>query len=620
MRRSPQDVIFRIANVLKNGRNGDEYSVAELVKETNMHYMTVSNYLTMIEYVHTNIPKFVKEDGTGKAKITITRETETEFSGIEKYLLQMFDEGAFGRNTAILSEPFDEILLEEMIGNADVIRMGLQVYLSKKGIMKATELVDKRFEKIMRMPVETYSEMNFDNIAEFNILRRESQDEEWKESWRSENLATLSAFAGGNGGRMIIGRSDNGTIVGVPDAKHLLKMIPDLVHNKLDFIPIVNLMLLDGKECIEIIVEKQDHYPSFDQKFYSRSGSTTREVRGRKLKRLLMKDLGIIYTDEIAEKVKLDDISVDAVKEFIKRGEDCGRIPKGSSEDTLEETLRKLKLMDENSITIGGALLFHKDPRSICLDAVIKIGLFSNKGGMPLMDDVIDGPIIRMPEAASKMLHLRYVQPRYDVEGVYRVMKYRYPPKALREALLNAVIHREYYQDGEITVRVYEDRIEIYNPGHLPDGWNVDDLLQKHDSDSPNKNMANVFYCADLIERWGVGIETMREECRKNGNPDPEFHIEEDGIRVIFRSGSWPYDGNVIQMPAEPDGLTSSDIEIYRAIVRGKYTTAEDMATSIGSSVKTVRRSTDKLREMNLIRRAGNHRKGAWEPNTGPTN
>jgi ATP-dependent DNA helicase RecG len=410
---------------------------------------------------------------------------------------------------------------------------------------------------------------------------------------------------------MIIGRADNGTAVGVPNAKHLLKTIPDTVHNKLNFIPSVNIIMLDGKECIEIIVEKQEFHPSYDQKFYVRSGSTTQQITGAKLKRLLISDLNIVWTDEIDEKTELSDISAESVRNFVVRGKKHGRIHADADENDTGGTLRKFNLMNDDGITMAGALLFRDDPKAVNSDAVIRIGLFS-KERMFLMDDIIEGPMIEQPDKAMEMLRLRYIQPRFDVEGAYRVDRYKFPMKAIREAIQNAVVHRAYYEDGAITVRVYEDSVEIYNPGFLPAGWTVKDLMREHESVSPNKSMANVFYSANMIEKWGHGIRMMCKECLKNGNPEPEFRIETNGIRVIFRSRPRPYGRGAVQMP---EGLTSSETDIYKAIVGGDFTTAEDMASALGSSVKTVRRATDKLKEKNLIRRAGSNRKGVWEPN-----
>jgi len=150
MRRSPQDIIFALSHALKEGQKGDEYSVAKIAKRTNMHYMTVNDYLSMIEYIQCNTPKFSKVEQRGNARIIISQEMETDFSESDRFLLRIFDKGAFGKSTAVAPESFESLCLEELIENKDIIRTDSKIYLSRSGITKAVDIADQREEKIMR--------------------------------------------------------------------------------------------------------------------------------------------------------------------------------------------------------------------------------------------------------------------------------------------------------------------------------------------------------------------------------------------------------------------------------------------------------------------------------------
>ena len=109
----------------------------------------------------------------------------------------------------------------------------------------------------------------------------------------------------------------------------------------------------------------------------------------------------------------------------------------------MEGVLRTYDLMTDEGIRKAGAILFGKRPRGISYAAVTKIGLFAKKGGMILMKDIIDGPVISQPDETLKRLLDKYTQPRFRLKNyIERIEVYRYPPKALREAILNAVIHR----------------------------------------------------------------------------------------------------------------------------------------------------------------------------------
>ena len=151
-----------LSHALKEGRKGDEYLIADLAKHTDMHYVTVNNYLTMIEYIQSNIPRFEKVDQKGNTKIIISRELEMDISDSERLLLKMFDRGIVGKNTAVMSEPFNGESLEISIAKEDVIRTGSKIYLSRSGMMKAADLADKREERIMRSPIKAHSEMNIE--------------------------------------------------------------------------------------------------------------------------------------------------------------------------------------------------------------------------------------------------------------------------------------------------------------------------------------------------------------------------------------------------------------------------------------------------------------------------
>ncbi|MCL2142674.1 MAG: hypothetical protein FWH44_00200 [Methanomassiliicoccaceae archaeon] len=159
MRRSPEDIVYALSHALKEGRKGDEYSIAELAKHTGMHYVTVNNYLTMIEYVQRNIPKFSKIDRRGDAKIIVSQELEMDISDTERLLLKMFDRGAFRKGTAIASGSFDAELIESSVRKGDIIRTDSQIYLSRSGMMKGADLADKREERVMRSPVRAQSEL-----------------------------------------------------------------------------------------------------------------------------------------------------------------------------------------------------------------------------------------------------------------------------------------------------------------------------------------------------------------------------------------------------------------------------------------------------------------------------
>ena len=109
------------------------------------------------------------------------------------------------------------------------------------------------------------------------------------------------------------------------------------------------------------------------------------------------------------------------------------------------------------------------------------------------------------------------------------------PESALREALLNAVVHRDYAVPAPIQIRVHDDRLRIYNPGSLPEGWTLEKLLGPHPSQPYNPDIANAFFRAGEIETWGRGIDRVFRACKRAGTPKPEIRLGPDGIWFEFR-------------------------------------------------------------------------------------
>ena len=443
----------------------------------------------------------------------------------------------------------------------------------------------------------------------------ESEQVEWKESWSDNYLETICAFANSqSGGRLIIGKNDKGEVVGIRNAKKLLEEIPNTVKNLMNFYPSVEAMMEGGKTYVVVTIEHQEEAVDLRGAFYVRSGSTTARVTGRDLKPFIMKKSGLIWTNLIADKVELKDISSEAVSSFVKLGQKEGRISSSVDPNDTEGVLRRYKLMTNAGITNAAALLFSDSPTDVSDAAVTKIGLFAKEGGRLLMEDIIDGPVILQPEETLKRLLDKYTQPRFRLKNyLERVYVYRYPPAALREAILNAVIHRQYMSVQHTTISVFPDSVKITNPGKLPDGWAAVDLFAKHDSEPANPLIAQSFHDTGQIERWGVGISLIKEECEKAGIPQPVYEVGKNWISIIIKSGPWSDTGEEVTEPSVIEGLKPLEYEIYKAIAEGRYTTAESMATSFGLSERTVVNTLIKLRDVNLIHRVGSKKTGTWE-------
>jgi ATP-dependent DNA helicase RecG len=365
--------------------------------------------------------------------------------------------------------------------------------------------------------------------------RRESEAEEWAESWRNDHLRTLAAFANsGDGGILKIGVNDKGEVVGVRNAKKLAEEIPGIVSSKLGFFPQVEARTSDGKEYVVVRIRSQPSAASYNGRFYIRSGSATREISGREIVELQMEKEGIAWADRKADGASEDDLSREALEYLVRLGKSKRRLPDGSSADNALGILRHLDLIRDGRITISAALLFHPRPESLFPGACVRIGAFSGDGRL-LRDDSIEGPVIMQPEETVEALYEKHIQGTYSIKGLYRETERPYPDRAVREAVLNMIVHRDYSVPRPSTVRVYPDRVEMFSYGGLPKGWTVQKLLSDHETMPRNYKIARAFYSAGLAEQWGTGIKAIFDSCREAGLPDPEYSEADGGVRLVLR-------------------------------------------------------------------------------------
>jgi len=440
----------------------------------------------------------------------------------------------------------------------------------------------------------------------------ESETEEWKESWHDRHLATLCAFASYDGGTFIIGKQDKtGEISGVRNYEKLLEELPSTIRNKLGIKPSIKAEVIEGKMCIIIAVKAEGHMIDLDGRYYKRVGSTTHMITGEELRTRLLSSEGVSWTDYSADGIKVSDLSQGAINIFIRRGIESGRMSPEASKNDTESLLRHYGLMDGKGLKRSGAILFLEHPGVGFWGTPVKMGAFTEENRL-LRHDRIDCPVIVQPDMVMDALLNKYVQGVDDIEWLTMVRKYPYPVRALREAIINAIIHRDYSSTTETYIRVYPNRVEISNPGSLPEGWTLDDLFKKHSSKLTNPSIAHAFYDIKYVERWGSGIELMKRECESMNLPIPEFNVDKGLVEVTFRlPEKSPEAAKVVSF----DDLSSTELKIYTIIAEGNAFTREEIAESAGVSLATVKRTIAALTEKEFIIRTGSDKSGRWVSN-----
>ena len=364
-------------------------------------------------------------------------------------------------------------------------------------------------------------------------MMRESQNLEWKSSWRDEYLKWICGFANAQGGVLEIGKDDRGEIIGVSDPLHLLEDIRSKAQSRLGIVVDVNLKSGEGGEYLEIRVDPYPHPISYKGKYHYRSGSTKQVLRGAALNRFLLQKHGRNWDDSPMPGVGMRDLDGRTLDEFRRRGVASERLPADMLNETNSNLIEMLHLRDGEYLRRAAILLFHPDPVRFFAGAFLKIGYFRTETDLAYQD-LVEGNLFAQVDRAVDLLRTKYSKAEVSYDGIYRLESPPTPGAALREAVLNAVAHRDYGNSAPIQVRVYDDRIELWNPGSLPPDWTVDKLMGAHASAPQNPGLANPFFRAGMVEAWGRGIAHIVETCQAAGTADPKWTIEPHGVRLEF--------------------------------------------------------------------------------------
>ena len=272
---------------------------------------------------------------------------------------------------------------------------------------------------------------------------KENQNIEWKESWRDEYIKWICGFANAAGGILVIGKNNKGDLTGVDHAEKLMVDIPNKVRDILGIIVDVNLKRARGKEFIEILVEPYPYPVSYKGQYHYRSGSTKQELRGSALDAFLLKKYGLHWDSVPMPNLLPESLEEKAFALFAKKAVKSKRLGDEVLKENRKSLLRKLHLVEGSYLKRAAVLLFHEDPEQYVTGAYVKIGFFKSDSDLVYQDE-IHGNLFQQVDETIDLLLTKYMKAYISYEGLQRVERYLFPEPALREALLNAVVHKDY--------------------------------------------------------------------------------------------------------------------------------------------------------------------------------
>jgi len=360
----------------------------------------------------------------------------------------------------------------------------------------------------------------------------EQKNIDYKEKFGDRVLKDLSAFANTQGGTVIIGVSKDGKVKGIDLSNEDLERITEKIIGKLGIHPDIEIEEIKGKKILKISVQKSTIPVSFNGKYYERVGNTTREMKPERLRQFFLR--GARWDSLINEEAEFNEIDEETVRMFIRMGKAKGRLTVFDENVDIKTLFEHLKLSNKGKLTNAAIILFGKDPQKYFLNAVLRVIRLKNEI-TPIGDRLINGNLFRQVVEGEEAIK-NFLGVRYEIKGLVREEIWDYPLPAIREALINALIHRDYFRwNVQTQIKIFDDYIWFYNIGGLPDGITLDQLKEPHSSVPRNPLIVHIFYLAGLIEEMGTGIERIMEAMEEAGLPEPEFKEEMGGFSVYFR-------------------------------------------------------------------------------------
>lgn len=366
----------------------------------------------------------------------------------------------------------------------------------------------------------------------------ESETLELKESFDSKAVETIGAFANSSGGTILVGVRDDGHVVGIKLGTNTLEEWAQRMQSKLQprFMPSVRKRTYQKRTVVEINVDRSNSPITVDGRFIKRVGRTNQMMGPDEIKQRLFASSGTSWDAQIVNNATIDDLDPQAIAKFISLVKEAGRRPLGK--EKANEVLEKLELVQKGKPTRAAILLLGKKPGKFFLSALVQLGRF--KSPTRIVDTKwLEGNILEQIDEGMIWFAQR-LETEFIITGKpTRDEKWEYPLPALREALINAVCHREYDSLSNTQVRLYDDRLEIWNPGALLMPLTPDQLLEEHPSLLRNRQLAHFLFYAGFIESWGGGTIRIAELMKQAGLEVPEFMSTAGEFRIILRKHFW---------------------------------------------------------------------------------
>ena len=442
---------------------------------------------------------------------------------------------------------------------------------------------------------------------------KENLHTEFKSSFNDTVIETLVAFANSNGGSVLIGVNDTGNPV--KNFKYsnetFQKWINEIkTKTQPSIIPDIKIIKLKGKEIVSVSIQEFPIKPvSFKGRYYKRIKNSNHQLSPIEITDLNIQSLQLSWDAYPADNATIKELDTKKISKFISKVNSIGRF---KLEGTQTENLTKLRLISKNKISNAAILLFSKTNTQYN----VHLGRFKTNSHI-IDDKMLQGSLFEAVEETMKYL-VSQIKVAFEITGktTQRTEIFEYPLPALRELVLNALIHRDYLSPIDIQIKIFDNRITFFNPGKLFGNLTIQDLkTNSYQAYSRNKLIAEAFYLTGDIEKYGSGFmriqnelmqyPTMKLECAEI--PNGFLATLSYTIQKVRLNNKKKDRNNVV------DNVVDNENALVKFIKEDPYITAKQLASKMKTTERTVQRYIKKLQQKSFLTRIGADKGGYWK-------
>lgn len=417
----------------------------------------------------------------------------------------------------------------------------------------------------------------------------------------SKWIKSIVAFANGAGGKMLIGVSNKREVVGIAqdtDIFALRDRISDTIGQMCEPQIMFDIYQESVEDKVIVVVEV---FPGNDTPYFIKSAGKENGTFIR-----------LNATTRNADFTTLDELEVtDSDIEYL-----CSDFSERSKTQITKENLLNMHLIQkvENNLVATKAYAIFLGKHDYL--SRIQCARFKGTERVHFIDKKdFEGPLLEQIDGAYKFV-LGHINMAIEINGIVHDEIYELPTQAIRELIVNAVIHRNYMMSSSVQVSVYDDRVEISSPGSLYGSLTLQEALRGRSS-IRNKILASVCEKLNVIEGWGTGLKRIIDFCKEKNVEPPVFEEIGDLLRVNFYRPSYKNDSlsdSINKNDSLNDSLKLSDSEnkVLSEIRKDVKITILDLVSKTNLSEPTVNRTLKSLKEKKVLKREGSKKDGFW--------